>query len=124
MRFEDISDFNAILRLDAGVDTTDFAEFLAVAEDLNLRIVEIAQNAGAVFSGPGQYVHFSEFKAGSPEQLAQIEATLEQWRQQDRLPFPNYGADDIASFKDNSANASSHHARNCSPCWMPQANAR
>lgn len=100
VRFEDIRDFNAILRLDGGVDTADFAEFLGVAEDLNLRIVEIVQNAGAIFSGPGQFVHFSEFTSGSAEQMGRIESTLEQWRQQDRLPFPNYGTDDIATFKD------------------------
>jgi MscS family membrane protein len=100
IRFENIDDANAILRLDAGVDTTDFQEFLGVAEDLNLRVVETALNTGAVFSGPGQYVQFRELQSGSPEQLARIEETLQQWREQDKLPFPGFGADDIAAFKD------------------------
>lgn len=54
VRFEDIRNANAILRLDAGIDTTDFQEFLAVAEELNLGILEIAEEAGARFTGPAQ----------------------------------------------------------------------
>ncbi len=53
VRFEDIEDGTAILRLDAGVATTDFQEFLAVAEALNLLVVECADSEGARFSGPG-----------------------------------------------------------------------
>ncbi len=99
VRFEDIQDSNAILRLDAGVDTTDFQEFLAVAEDINLRVVEIAQNTGAIFCGPGQLVQFGDVQPTSAEQLGHIEATLQEWREQDRLPFPDFGVDDIATLK-------------------------
>ena len=100
IRFEDIQDANAILRLDAGVNTTDFQSFLAVAEDLNLRVVETVLGTGAIFSGPGQLVQLNDTKPASAEQLVQIEETLRQWREQDRLPFPNFSADDIASLKD------------------------
>ena len=99
VRFETIEDANAILRLDAGVDTTDYQEFLAVAEDLNLRVVETVQGAGAMFSGPGQLVQLREQAPGSAEQLALIENTLQEWRAQDRLPFPNYGDDDLTALK-------------------------
>ena len=44
-------------------------------------------------------MQFSELKSASADQLAQIEATLQQWREQDRLPFPNFGAEDIAAIK-------------------------
>ena len=100
VRFETIEDANAILRLDAGVNTTDYQAFLAVAEDLNLRVVETVQGAGAIFSGPGQLLQLRELESGSAEQLALIENTLQEWRAQDRLPFPDYGDDDIAALKD------------------------
>jgi len=54
VRFEDIVDGNAILRLDAGVATTDFQEFLAVAEELNLGILDVMEHAGTQLTGPGQ----------------------------------------------------------------------
>ncbi|TFG51596.1 MAG: mechanosensitive ion channel [Gemmatimonadales bacterium] len=99
IRFEDIQDANAILRLDAGINTTDFQVFLAVAEDLNLRVVETALDTGAIFSGPGQFVQFSELKPTGAEQLVQIKATLQQWRDQDRLPFPDFDAEELTSLK-------------------------
>ena len=71
----------------------------AAIENLNLRIVDIVLGVGAVFSGPGRYVQLREVEPGSAEQLAQIEATVQQWRDQDRLPFPDYSADDIAALK-------------------------
>ena len=101
VRFENIEDANAVLRLDSLVKTTDFQQFLGVAEDINLRIVDTVQAAGGLFSGPAQLVQLRELATQSPEQAAQIEATLEQWREQDRLPFPNYSAQEIADLKDS-----------------------
>lgn len=60
VRFDDIQDGRALLRLDAGVTTTDFQEFLQVAEELNLGIVDIGQQAGARFAGPGRLVQMSD----------------------------------------------------------------
>lgn len=54
VRFENIIDANAILRLDAGVATTDFQVFLAVAEEINLGILDIVEHEGGVFTGPAQ----------------------------------------------------------------------
>ncbi|WP_231871217.1 mechanosensitive ion channel family protein [Halioglobus sp. HI00S01] len=58
VRFENIQAGTAILRLDAGVDTVNFQEFLAVAEELNLGIVEIGDASGARFNGPRQLIEF------------------------------------------------------------------
>jgi len=60
VRFEEIRDGSAILRLDAGVGTTDYQEFLQVAEELNLGIVDIGQESGALFSGPAQLLQVQE----------------------------------------------------------------
>ncbi len=54
VRFETIIDANAILRLDAGVNTTDFQEYLATAEVINLGILDIVERAGSRFTGPAQ----------------------------------------------------------------------
>jgi MscS family membrane protein len=58
--FSRIDDGNAILRMDAGVGTTNYQEFLAVAEVLNLGIVDAVESAGAKFSGPIQALQFDE----------------------------------------------------------------
>ena len=98
VRFENVSDANAVLRLDAGIRTTDFQQYLAVAEDINLHLVEIVHGAGAVFSGPGQLLQLRELKTDQ-ERAAQIEQTLADWRAREKLPFPNFEPDDIARFR-------------------------
>ncbi len=99
IRFERIEQATAVLRLDAGIPTTVFQEYLAVAEDLNLRIVELVHGAGAIFSGPGQVLQLREFKQASEEELAKVDAMLNDWRDQDKLPFPDHSSEDKASFK-------------------------
>lgn len=99
IRFESIEQATAVLRLDAGIATTNYQEFLAAAEDLNLHIVELVHETGAIFSGPGQVLQIREFKQASDEELAKIRATLDDWREQDRLPFPDHSADEKQKFK-------------------------
>jgi MscS family membrane protein len=99
VRFESIDDATAQLRIDAGVMTTDYQQFLAVAEDLNLRTLDLVQEAGLVLSGPAQAVDLRETRAADGEQLARVDQTLAEWRQQDKLPFPNYSDSDIRELK-------------------------
>jgi MscS family membrane protein len=56
VRFEKLEDLSALLRIDGGVMTQDFQEYLAVAEDLNLRILDAVEEAGLYLCGPGQTV--------------------------------------------------------------------
>ena len=49
IRLADIEAATAVIRLDAGVLTRDYQEYLAVAEDLNLRIIEIVHQNGVIF---------------------------------------------------------------------------
>jgi MscS family membrane protein len=100
VRFETIEEGTAWLRLDSGVNTTDFQEFLAVAEDINLRIVEIVEEAGAHFSGPARLIRHEELQEKA-EAGALIQQTLQEWREQDALPFPNHSEEELAQLKDS-----------------------
>ena len=99
VRFEDINDATAMLRLDCGIETIDYQTYLAVGEDLNLRIVEIVHGAGAIFSGPGQSMQLQEVTPPDSEKLAQVDETLATWRKEERLPFPNPSNQDIADLR-------------------------
>lgn len=96
IRLEKIVAANAIIRIDAGVATTDYQYFLAVAEDLNLRIIELIHAAGAVFSGPGQVLQIRDIHRAPEATLTDIEAQLEHWRSEDALPFPDVDPTDRA----------------------------
>jgi len=96
IRLEKVVAANAIIRIDAGIDTTDYQRYLAVAEDLNLRMIELVHGAGAVFSGPGQVLQVREFHKAPEDTLAAVEAQLESWRADDCQPFPDYTDDEKA----------------------------
>ena len=89
IRLADIEAATAVMRLDAGILTRDYQEYLAVAEDLNLRIIEIVHQNGAIFSGPGQVLQIRDFQQAGDDKLEEVQAKLEVWRQGDGLPFPD-----------------------------------
>jgi MscS family membrane protein len=89
IRLSDIAAATAVMRLDAEILTKEYQEYLAVAEDLNLRIIEIVHHNGAIFSGPGQVLQLRDFQEASVDKLAEVDAKLEVWRQGEGLPFPD-----------------------------------
>ena len=89
IRLSDIAAATAVIRLDAEITTREYQEYLAVAEDLNLRIIEIVHHNGAIFSGPGQVLQLRDFQQASVDKLAEVSAKLEVWRQGEGLPFPD-----------------------------------
>ena len=56
IRLEEIADNTVQIRIDAGVRTTDYQQYLAVAEALNLSLIDMVTGAGARFSGLAQNV--------------------------------------------------------------------
>lgn len=101
VRLDDIGEAAVQMRLDAGVRTTDFQQYLAVAEDLNLRFIEIIERAGAALSGPGQ-LHILR-DGGQPEQEhnQHVKEMLALWREQDSQPFPDFSAQDKAAMNNS-----------------------
>lgn len=99
IRLADIEAATAVVRLDAGILTRDYEEYLAVAEDLNLRIIEIVHQNGAIFSGPGQVLQIRDFQQAGEEKLQEVEAKLEVWRQGEGLPFPDFSEEEKRQLK-------------------------
>ena len=67
------------------ISETNYAEYLAVAEDLNLRIMDIVAQAGTGFAFPSQTMYF-ERGHGPDETLSrQAEAEVRRWREQGQL---------------------------------------
>ncbi|MBT8052756.1 MAG: mechanosensitive ion channel family protein [Xanthomonadales bacterium] len=57
VRFTDFDKDAILIKINSFVKTTDFTQFLEVAEDLNFRIMEIVNTAGASFALPGQSIY-------------------------------------------------------------------
>lgn len=54
VRFTDFAEDAILIKLHAFIKTTNFSEFLAIAEDLNIGIMEIVETAGTRFALPGR----------------------------------------------------------------------
>jgi MscS family membrane protein len=79
--------------------TRDMAEFTAIAEDIWLRIMEIVEKSGTGFASPSQNVSFARDSGLDPDKTAAAERQVELWRDQHKLPFPDFAAADKAAFR-------------------------
>ena len=99
VRLESIEAANAVLRIDAGIQTQDYQDYLAIAEDINLRVIQIVHNNGAIFSGPGQVLQVRDFHQASEDTMASVGSKLDDWQDRREFPFPDVSANKKAELK-------------------------
>ncbi len=92
---------NSALRLEifSYVLTRDATEFAAIREDLLLRIMEIVEKSGSSFAFPSQTVYFSRDSGLDQEKTSAAEQQVQQWRDQHKLPFPDFAPADKSAFR-------------------------
>jgi len=92
---------NSALRLEifSYVLTCDANEFAAIREDLLLRIMEIVEKSGSGFALPSQTLYFSRDSGLDKEKTAAAELEVQQWRDQSKLPFPDFAPAEKAAFR-------------------------
>jgi MscS family membrane protein len=69
IRFLGFGAYTLDLEVFAYVDATDYGDFLAVAEDLNLRIMRIVEEMGASFAFPSQTLYLGPDERPDPARL-------------------------------------------------------
>ncbi len=92
---------NSALRLEifSYVLTSDSTEFAAIREDLLLRIMEIVEKSGSGLAFPSQTVYFSRDSGLDQEKASAAEQQVREWRDQHKLPFPDFAAADKSAFR-------------------------
>ena len=60
VRFKEISDDALLIEVNSYLDTTDWATYLELAEELNIRILEIVTQAGTSLSLPARVLHIEQ----------------------------------------------------------------
>ena len=85
----------------AYVRTQDFNEFLAVREDVFLRIMEIVKACGSGFAFPSQTLYLGRDGGPDAARARAAEQTVKKWREEGTLPFPDLPPDLIASIDDS-----------------------
>jgi MscS family membrane protein len=81
--------------------TRDGAEFLAIQEDLLLRIMDIVAASGTSFSFPSRTLYLGRDSGPDKEKAAAVSREVQQWRENSKLPFPDFASSDISEFSNS-----------------------
>ena len=83
----------------AYVKTTIRAEFLAIQEDVLLRVMDLVAQSGTGFAFPSQTLYFGRDDGLDAKRTEAAEAQVRQWRDEGRLPFPNFSPEQIRQMR-------------------------
>jgi MscS family membrane protein len=99
VRFTGLKDSALELEVYAYILETDYAVFLAIQEDLLLRLMSLVEESGTSFAFPSRTTYIVRDagldKAKSKDAMERVST----WREQGVLPFPDFMPDDIAEFE-------------------------
>ena len=90
VRFEGYGPGSKNLGIFAYLDCQSQNDFLAIQEDLLLRIEDIVSEAGTAFAIPAQTSYLAQAPDVDAARGEEAEARVAQWRDENRLPFPEF----------------------------------
>jgi MscS family membrane protein len=79
--------------------TLDRAEFLGIQEDVLLRVMDIVEQSGSSFAFPSQTLYFGRDDGLDASRTQVAEAQVRQWREEGRLPFPNFSPEQMRQMR-------------------------
>jgi MscS family membrane protein len=85
VRFVGFGAYSLDLDIYCFVAETKYAEYLAIAEDLNLRIMDIVTKAGTGFAFPSQTTYYERGQGPDEALSRQAESEVRRWREQGQL---------------------------------------
>jgi MscS family membrane protein len=89
VRFVGFGAYSLDLEIFAYAATTDFNEFLAIREDLFLRIMEVVAESGTSFAFPSQTIYAATDTGMDEGRARAAESAVRQWRAERRLYLPD-----------------------------------
>ena len=96
VRFIGFGDSSLNLEIFAYVLETDYAAFLAIQEDLLLRIMDTVEASGSGFALPSQTTYLAQDAGKDAGKTQEALLKVRQWREKGELPFPDFSPDTIA----------------------------
>ncbi len=93
VRFVEYGDYSLNVAIRAYIRVTDYNEFLAVQEDILLRIMKVVGQAGTGFAFPSQTLYLGRDGGLDKEQQEGAEKQVREWSSAHTLPFPDIAED-------------------------------
>jgi MscS family membrane protein len=79
--------------------TADWPEFLGIQEDVFLRIIDTVQQSGTAFALPSQTLYLGRDSGLDTGKAESAEAQVRRWREESRLPFPDFAPEQVETMK-------------------------
>lgn len=99
VRFLGFGEYSLDIEVFAYVSTSDYEEFLAVREDVFLRVMNLIEECGAQFAFPSEVHYHAEDAAADAGRIEAAEEKVAAWRREGRLPFPDLDWQDKAELR-------------------------
>lgn len=99
VRFLGFGEYALNLGVFAYIGVTDYTESLEIAEDLNLRIMDIVAAAGSDFAFPAQIQYELPGKPIDDSRVQAVSAQVKEWKAQQALYLPNLPQEKIAQIR-------------------------
>jgi len=101
IRFIGIDESALTLELFGYILTRSAPEFLAIREDLLLRIMDLVDASGTTFAFPSRTLYLRRDPGLDKEKTEATAGQVQQWRENRTLPFPDYASSDISDFSNS-----------------------
>jgi len=90
VRFTGFGAYSLDLEVFAYVRTRDYDDYLEIAEDLNLRLMDIVEASGSGFAFPSQTLYLGRDEGLDEKRVAEAEARVRAWRERGELYLPRF----------------------------------
>jgi MscS family membrane protein len=115
VRFVGLGTHSLDLEVFAYIDTPDWNEYLAIQEDLLLRIMQVVEQSGTGFAFPSQTLYVGPDTGLDPERTQIAEAEVRRWRETSELPLPDLPRQRIEKLRGSLAYPAQSSASNSTP---------
>ena len=100
IRFVGFGGSSLDLEIFAYVKATEMPEFLAIQEDLLLRIMDIIGKAGTGIAFPSRTTYLAKDTPLDAQKTAEVLTRVQQWRERGELPFPDFRPNQVGHMRD------------------------
>jgi len=99
-RFQGFGSHSVDVEIFAYIKTTDYEEFLAVQEDIFLRLIDIVDESGTGFAFPSTVNYLAQDSGMDEERTERTETIMRQLREENALPFPFFNLQTRKTLRD------------------------
>ena len=100
-RFKGFGEYSLDIEVFAYIGVKVYDESLEVAEDLNLRIMDIVSESGSDFAFPSEVQYSLPGKPLDEERAKAVSLQVKEWKAKRELYLPNFPAEKIAAIKNS-----------------------